>query len=189
MENSLSPAFVRINYTTAFGVHSMTVPTVPVFLDGATWKFTLRDEVTPTSVLTEITAYVNLLKVFFNATTTFVDFILYVQDSPATTPVPFYSATLAIVGTSGATAWAKAVQRTWTFRADDFGLFKLVMLDVPNDGFDRVTATQAGAQTSLKNYIIGANTPIAARSGGKPTVFLQFVDTLNDKLRKAYRMN
>lgn len=192
-ENSLSPAFVRIAYKSAYGQHVMTVPSVPYVpaVDPTTGgQFTLRGLAIPTDAPAAVLAFVNLLKPFFKTTTSFDEFVIYTQASPTEKPLPRYAGNLGVVGTSASTAQDKATQETWSFRADDFTLYKLVLLDNPVPSFERQTNI-AGSPSSiaLRDYITSTNSWISSRGGGRPVTLLQISRTLNEKLRRSYRMN
>jgi hypothetical protein len=195
MENSLSPAFVKINYASEFGQHVMTVPSVPIVADvtkASGFRFDLRGAEIDTDVTASIRDFVNLLKVFWTASTTFTDFTAFTQATPTSVPVPVVTDTLNIVGTSSAGIWHKAVQATWTWRADDFTLSKIVMLDsvVISSSFDRIaTVGTTGNLFALSQYITAAASWLASRGGGRPSTFLQVAQTLNEKLRRSYHMN
>lgn len=194
--NSLSPAFVRINYQSAFGPHTMTIPSVPVDdgllvdADSGNWAFVLRGAELPVGVDGAINDFVNLIKVNFPTGVTFIDYVVYQQPAPEDAPYPVWSNTLAIVGTGGAGIWSKATQETWTFRADDFTTYKLVLLDYSAGSFDKITAISGiPSLEAIRAYIVAPETWIASRGGGRPNTFLQIAQTLNEKLRRAYRMN
>jgi hypothetical protein len=193
-ENSLSPAFVRINYISQWGPHSMTIPSVPYTpptIGAVTGLFVLRGAAVPTDAADAVTDFVNLIKPFFEATTTFLDYIIFTQADPDAAALPRFSDTLGIAGTGGSTTWDKAVQFTWTWRTDEFGLYKLVFLDcVSNNAFDKITnLTGLAAEEAVSDYVTADVTWIAGRDGGRPNTFLQIAKTLNEKLRRSYRMN
>ena len=192
--NSLSPAFVKINYTSAYGSHVMTVPSVPIDLvaaGGDPVSFDLRGGALNVGVGGAVEDFVNLLAPLFPTSTTFVDFTAFRQPDPDDPPTPIFSAALNIAGTEAAGGWSKAVQGTLTFRADDFTLFKIVLLDCASgDSFDKiVVVTPGGDLEALRDYVVDPVTWIASRGGGRPDVFLQWSFTLNEKLRRAYGMN
>nr|CRY96386.1 hypothetical protein [uncultured prokaryote] len=194
MENSLSPAFVKIEYTSAYAPHVMTVPSVPLIaaVGDAAPYFDLRGAEIDVSVVTAITDYVSVLKELFLASTVFNSATVFSQPSVGDAPVPVWSFPLGIVGTNGAATLSnKAVQATYSFRATDFTIFKAVLLDVPvGAANDKVTAWPDGSiQDNLVEYITAPETWIASRGGGRPNVFLQTAFTLNEKLRRSYRMN
>ena len=191
--NSLSPAFVKINYTSAYGSHVMTQPSVPVesgVFAPTGWGFTLRGAELPIPVDDGVTDFVNIIKALFPSTVTFTDATVYSQPDPSDIPVPVASFALGIAGTAAASGWAKATQDTFTFRADDFTLYKLVLLDcVSFDQWDKVTDASVRTQfEDIRDYVTADATWIASRGGGRPNTFLQVSITLNEKLRRAYNM-
>lgn len=192
MPNSLAPAFVKINYQSAYSIHTMTVPTVqynppsPLLPSG---EFVLRGALLPTAAAAAVTDYVNKLKPYFKSTVKFVDFTIFTQAGPTEPPTPRYTGGLNIVGTNASTGQDKAVQKTYTFRADDFSIFKIVMLDCPTVSFDIFrNSPEDPALTALINYVTAPETFIQSQKGGRPVTFLQVATTLNEKLRRAYRM-
>lgn len=193
-ENSLSPAFVRIDYTSIHGPHSMTLPSVPVIAavgGGAPYTFDLRGAAIDVPVKGAVEDFVAIIAEFFETTTTFVAWTLYTQADADATPLPVQADNLGIDGTAATTTWDKAVQVTFTWRTDAFGIFKLVFLDaVSNNNFDKATNFDIDTATeALHDYVTADVTWLAGRDGGRPNTFLQRAKTLNEKLRRSYRMN
>lgn len=193
MANSIAPAFVKIDYTSRFGPHSMSLPCVPILTGpagGAGDQFQLRGAALPVEVDGAVKDFVAILKPFFPSTTTFINYTCYQLDDPEGPARPVISAPLNIVGTDTSSGWDKATQRTWTFRTDEFGTFKLVFLDVRVADFDKVSTFVEGTVTgNLIDYVTADVTWLAGRDGGRPNTFLQLAMTLNEKLRRSYRMN
>jgi len=193
MENSLSPAFVKINYESPYAPHTMTLPSVPLIaaIGDAPPFFDLRGAEIDVNVDTAIRDFCAILKLFYKPDVTLVDYTVFSQPGVGDTPVPVWSDSLGIAGTSASTLAEKAIQMTWSFRATDFTLFKLVMLDAPPDlGFNRVTALPGSSKwVDMRDYVVADATWIASRGGGRPNTFLQVATTLNEKLRRSYRMN
>ncbi len=192
--NSLSPAFVKINYSTPYGVHVMTVPSVPIqdpSVGETDYRFTLRGAALPVPVQGAVEDYCDQLAKFMGTDCTFNDYIAYRQPDPDDVPTPVESGLLNISGVLGTPGWDKAVQETFTFRADDFTLFKIVLLDAASgNNFNKVTAVGSGTDLEeLIDYVTADVTWLASRGGGRPDVFLQLALTLNEKLRRAYNMN
>lgn len=192
MENSLSPAFVKINYQSRWGIHSMVVPSVPLIaaVGDAPPYFDLRGAEIDVNADTAIRDYIAVIAPFFPTVTTFVDYLIYSQPGVGDAPVPVWSASLAIPGDNPSTADDKATQMTWTYRGDDFTLFKQVFLDVPSGGtYDKVTSN-VGNPAALANiaYVVAPETWIASRGGGRPNTYLATLKTKNEKLRRSYRM-
>lgn len=190
-ENSLSPAFVKIEYTSVYGAHVMTVPSVPVeagVYAPTGYAFDLRGAAVSVEVSDAVIDFVNVIKAFFPATVTFTAATVYAQATPEASPTPVASFTLGIAGTSGAAGWSQAAQATLTFRADDFTLFKLVFLDFSSGNtWSRNTVVGVGSPLeAVRNYVTAEATWVASRGGGRPVVFLQESRTLNEALRKRY---
>lgn len=194
MQNSLSPAFVRIDYTSIYGPHSMTVPSVevePTTIGGDVYQFILPPPLLPTTVQGAVIDFVNVIKPFFIPSTVFNGYTLFTQADETATPVPVETNSLNIVGTGGATTWEKAVQFTLTWRTTAFGVFKLVFLDsVSNNDFDKITDADTDIGLDPVNeYVTASVSWLRGRDGGRPKTFLQAAKTLNEKLRRSYRMN
>jgi hypothetical protein len=190
MENSLSPNFIKIRYSSFYGAHVMTIPSVPIATGTGIPAFTLRGAELPIQVPTAVADFVNVLKPMFPTNTTFIDFTAWSQPGVGDVPVPIYTGALNIVGTAAPADSSKATQRTWTWRADDYTLFKSVHLDVPMSGdYDKVvTLPSSGTLFNFNAYVVADATWIASRGGGRPNTFLSFTETLNEKLRRSYRM-
>lgn len=192
MENSLSPAFVKINYQSIYAPHSMTIPSVPLIaaVGEAPPYFDLRGLEIDVNADTAIRDFVNVIKTQFPVSTNFVDYVLYSQPGVGDTPLPVWSASLNIAGAGVDGDTHKATQRTFSWRATDFTLFKLVMLDVGVAGnYDKTTSlTGDPAKIAIDDYVTANETWIASRGGGRPSTFLSFTETLNEKLRRSYRM-
>jgi hypothetical protein len=193
MENSLSPAFVKIEYTSRWAPHTMTIPSVPLnnmgVVDTAP-NFDLRGAEIDVGVDGAINDFVDLLLPLFLPSTTFNSYTVYSQPGVGDIPAPVWSAAINKIGTSVKTTLDKAMEQIYTFRADDFGLYKLYLLDVPSEfNQDRVTSLGSRpAHQAIVTYITALETWFAARSGGRPAVFMQVTEKQNDKLRRSYRM-
>lgn len=193
MENSLSPAFVKIESQSFYAPHTMTIPCVPIIpaVGDAAPFFDLRGLEIDVNVDTAINDFVDLLAVLVPSNYHWSSYTVFTQAGVGDTPVPVWSQSLAQVGSSPTTLDSKAVQRTLTFRATDFTLYKLVLLDFPVvGGWDRlVDLSGITPYNNVKNYVVAPETWIASRGGGRPNTFLQMSTTLNEKLRRSYRMN
>jgi len=193
MENSLAPAFVRIESASAYAPHVMTIPSVPLIaaVGDAPPYFDLRGAEIDVNVDTAINDFVDLLRPLFKSTYHWSSYTVFEQAGVGDEPVPVWSAALTQVGTSAETREDKAWQQTFTFRATDFTLYKLVLLDSPPAyGSERQVNISTNVNyEALRAYIVANETWIASRGGGRPNTFLQLSSTLNEKLRRSYRMN
>lgn len=192
--NSLFPAFVRINYLSSYGVHTMTVPAVDVVLNSPVpsgFAFNLRGAAVDVDVVDAVSDFVDICKPFFRNHVKFVDFTVFTMENPTAQPLPRISRSLTQVGTNVVAGWDKATQMTLTWRTDEFGLFKIVFLDVATGGdFGKVVdLTTAPNMDALSDYVTADVTWVAGRDGGRPVTFLQASTTLNEKLRRSYKLN
>lgn len=192
MHNTLFPAHVEINYISAFGPHTQTIPSVPLAqgVDGI-WEFDLRGAAVSVDIDDAVTDWINVLVPLTSADTTFTDWIAYTWDEPDGIATPVAGGALGIVGyRSNFTGYnRKATQATFSFRTDEYGRAKIILLDLPLLNFDKVTNAADATWAALINYVTADVTWMAGRDGGRPDVFTQASFTLNKKLRQAYRMN
>jgi len=74
----------------------------------------------------------------------------------------------------------------------NFKPFKLVMLDTPlaPSGFQKLTDfTGLTDVLALETFVEGGANVISSRQNGRPSHLVQIAYTLNEKLRREYRMN
>lgn len=192
-ENALSPAFVKLNYHSLYSTHVQIIPSVPYLLPDVgniTGRFQLRGAALPTPAGDAIEDFVNLQMPFFPESVVFDNYTIFTQADEDAPPTPQYAGNLGISGTNDDAGWSKAVQATWTFRTTAFGLFKLVMLDMASaNDFNPVVAPSDAAYTDLIAYITSTNSWLSGRDDERPSTFLQISKTLNEKLRRSYKMN
>jgi len=191
MANSLYPAFVVIDEHSAFGAHKRTLPTRA--WTGTTgspgewvcWDTSVAD---PASM---IEPFVDLLAACFLATYNFDGYTIYTMDDPEAKPQPRYSAILDVPGTLASGDDVRASQGTMTFRTTAFGIFKLLFLDsVPSGDFlPQLPGSFTAAQLAVADRLAAEGDAWAGRDGGKIDYPLGLTWTLNEKLRRAYRLN
>jgi len=124
MPSSLGPSFVEINYHSADGFHTMTLPTLEYDQGGdqfETWAAGTVDAVTM------VEAFVDTLLPFFPTTVVFDNYTIYDLPTDPGPALPRKSAILTgKAGAVGAPGWTKAVQFTVTIRTTLFGILKIV---------------------------------------------------------------
>jgi len=191
MPESIAPAFFQLNYHSEFGPHVARIPTLgwtdepSIHAAGTfdTW------DVGSVDAFDMIEAYVDACLPFFWPTTTFDNFIIYTQPDPDDDPQP--RASLVFTGKDGTdsgTTWSKAVQRTLNMRTTNFGLAKYVFLDAASgNNFDRINAAGSDILAFI-NVVNNTNYGFAGRDNGRPNAYIGVTTTLNEKLRRAYRM-
>jgi len=188
MANSLYPAFVRIEYHSDRGPHLMTIPTreySPVSDEFTNWIDFGIDAPTMINALTDL-----LLPLFTNVTS--IDrYTIYTMETPTSPALPVAFGDIGDTGTSVSTENHVAVQETWSFRTTEFGTFKLVLLDAPAS-VDFLPIRDPTGITAVENLIAELTDTTNAWSGrdnARPAQFVQIAYTLNEKLRREYRLN
>jgi len=91
-------------------------------------------------------------------------------------------------GTAAVPGWTKAVQLTMTVRSTLFGIAKYVFLDAASGDNYNPIRTPDSSMTNMLTVLNDVTNGWAARDNGRPENFLGLTKTLNEKLRKAYRM-
>ena len=189
MPNSAAPAFVQINYHSAYGPHSARIPTLDWNPGGDASGSFVTHNAGSVDASDMVNDYVDVAAPFFPDTVQFDNFIIYRITDISVNPIPVYSeAFVSKEGTGDGTSWSKAVQRTLIMRTDEFGIAKYVFLDAESgNNFDRITSAGADIAAFIAVISDGDNA-FAGLDNGKPTTYLGVTTTLNEKLRRAYRM-
>jgi hypothetical protein len=189
-EGSLVPAFVEINYHSAYAPHKMTIPTLNWNPGGTAGDFeTWAAGTIPADDMVE--ELIDLMKVFFPATVTFDSYIIYTKAAVEDPSIPRYAKSIAVVGTNATPGNSKAVQATWTVKCTDGSVAKIVMLDVGNNNsFVKVTQATVGADglAFLAAWFASTN-GWSGRKNFQPYFYLQTAYTLNEALRRQYHEN
>lgn len=195
-ENSLSPSSLIAEYTTAFGHHKMTIPTL-VWLAtnvgaGVLGSYLAWDGVTSVSADDMVDNLLNLLAAFVPSTTTFDLVTIYNQATPTADNIPARSKVLSIAGTSGATGFSQAQSTTFNFKTTANGDAKLVLLDTPLGSGGFVALHSAGFTTPVTDLAAEFEDTLRAWSGrdnARPNVLRKVTFDLNEKLQKSYKMS
>jgi len=190
MANSLYPAFIVINEHSEFGAHKRTIPTRAwTGVTGTSGNYVPWGGGT-VSDLVMVGALVDKLKAVAVTTYHFDDFTVYTMDSPTATPQPRFAAAIGGAGVLTAADAVPASQGTMSFRTSAFGKFKILLLDaIPSDDFlPQAPGDFTSAQTDIATELQGDTAAWAGRDGSQITTLLRLTWTLNEKLRKAYRL-
>lgn len=191
MAGSLFPAFVQIAYTSPVGPHLMTVPVNEIQNPtAAPAAFEVDDWLSGVaSLATMVDDLLEAIAVGFPTGTTFQNWAAFTLATPTSTPVFRGAAATAVAATPAGTGWFKAVQGTMTVRAEDGSTFKITLMDVGSgDDFDKIVTPDTYI-TSILDVVTDTGNGFRSRLGARPDTFLQYAITLNEKLRRAYRMN
>lgn len=189
----LSPAFVRLEYHSAFGVHVQILPTrewSPPDVDNDFGFYQSWDASGVRDTDSMINDLCTKMAAFMPATSHYDNYSVWTQEDENSAPVFAISNVLDIDGTDATPGWSKAVQETWTFRDTGGKVSKLVLLDSSSgDSFDRQTVlVPASAGDALRDEFCGGTQAWASRAGNQPVTFMQVAFTLNETLRRQYHM-
>jgi len=192
MANNLYPSWVRINYHSAFGTHTMTLPTLRWNAGtlGNPGTFDTHDAAgIAADVMVE--AFVDLLAPKVPSTTVFDNYEIFnapVLSVPLVAD-PVYGAALAVAGSlASPTGAAKAVQYTIGMRTVLFGRSQIVLLDVPSGNtWGNVTTPDGATQDIIDEFTADTN-GWAGRDGGRPFYFTNISISMNKRLRRKYGM-
>lgn len=188
---SLAPAYLKIAYHSDYAPHEATIPVnAPVSVSGATSTWTMATHDSGSANLEAgIADFLEEWAKRFPATVHFDGWSLYTKSSPSAIPLFIGSNVLDVDGTATAGGWDKATQETLTWRDEEGDVFKLVGLDVDaGGGFDRVTIASTIGLTGLSNVVQDPDGFWRSRKDNRPNSFISRTCTLNEKLRRSYRM-
>jgi len=192
--NSLSPAFVQIEYSSEFGLHIQTIPTraytanADPTLAGTFPRWSDNAARAADDMIEDLIA---VMKAQMPAEVTYSRYTIFTQADADDPAIPRFAKNIAVVGTGVSPGYSQAVQLTISAQAADFSLAKLILLDSGSfDDFDKITAP--GVSTTIDNIFNEWSSTLnawASRLGGRPMIFRQAAKTLNEKLRREYRQN
>jgi hypothetical protein len=188
------PTVVRIQYTSAFGFHTMQIctrlwspptsgeplGTVPSWIDD-----------TQIDLFDMVSGFVDLLLPFYPVTASFNNATVFTQADETANFIPQISSELtAKIGTAVAPFWTKAVQATISLRDTETNAVKYVLLDSASFGeFDAIrNLATVDAVFDIVDYVRSTANAFSSQAGLRPFTFLGYFRTLNEKLRKSYRM-
>lgn len=193
VEYGLRPSYGRIDYTSSYGPHSATIPTLQ-------WL--------PTSITGAIGSYVNWNGVPIDAedmwdgyTTALADLLpttshinlvtLFDWDAALEKFFPVATKSYAVAGTVAPASPNKAVSMTMNIRSQGGQAYKAVVLDFVLGAaeFNKITlASYSADMVALSTYIRDDDNAFSARDNTKPSYDVSVTFDLNQALRKQYRM-
>ena len=191
--HSRSPAFIIIDSHSPYAPHKSQMCLRDFFPPSAGHNLGTSTATDTTSADNEtmVNDLVDALKVFYLATTVFDLATVYTQALPTGPAFPIAAVALTQVGTSVSAGQAKAVQASFQFRTTTFHIAKLVLLDVPvgGGGFEKIPFGSWDANSlSLLNQLVDPATSWVGQDGDPFNQGVSITYTMNEKLRKAYRM-
>lgn len=192
MAASLYPSCVRINYHSAYAPHSQLIPTLQwndAVSSGGTGTFDTHAG-GPIDADTMINALAAVLAGILPDTASFDSYIIYNVDNTTEQLIPQVSKPMVIAGLDTTPGWDKATQVTMNWRTLDVSLFKIVLLDcATNNSFDKTLALPgSGVLFDADALVTDVDNGWAGRDNTKPASFISQTVTLNEALRKRYRM-
>lgn len=192
-EYALDPAFVRLDYSTAYGAHVMLIPTLawlPTPITGNMGSYIAWDS-TPRDAEDMIDTFVGIAKAFLDPTSSFNLATIYTKASPTAPNTLAAIKSLAVVGTSAAGGVRKAVQATFNFKTAGGQAMKLVFLDYPHGAgqFEKQPFLSWSADAlALFGELNSVASAWAGRDKTRIVAGISVTNTLNEKLRKQYHM-
>lgn len=185
---SLAPAFIVIKYTTTVNSvvlnHEMVVPVNVLVWNGDTTNL-IRKGGTNAVWSTEMVTFVQTFDDMYHTSSVFTTFELWRQDSAAADPqlIATY-APVGLVGTSaGTTVQASGV--CYAFRSLEDSAYRLMLME-SNQAADqrKAYASLSATQKAPIDYLLGANSPVYARSNSYLSTFGIYTTKTYDVLRK-----
>lgn len=186
-QNSLSPAFVKLQYAHGASAHTMTIPVringTPV--PGGTnslekhvgFGFSI-------DFVTAMDTWAEMLAPFFYTDVAFVAADLWSQPTPADDPVWIQSTSLTQVGGAEAVT-VVASEAVFTFRSHLGGLFRLYLMEPSLLVNAKVLPAAFNAsEITLSDFVTGDDSWLYARDNGKPITCLGLKTKTNDVLRR-----
>jgi len=192
-EFGIEPAFVKIDYATVFGAHSHLICTRDWIVTSLTgtmgsylgWDGIVRDA---EDMIDEL---VGAMAPFHKPDTTITQATIFTKADEDSPSLPRAAKALTVVGTSGLTTHAKAIQKTMNFRSTGIQPAKLVFLDVPHSAGDFLKEFPAGWGADdlaiFGIFSLSANA-WAARDNTQIASPVSITWNLNQQLRKQYKM-
>lgn len=192
--NSLYPAYVQLDYHSIHAPHKAILPTsawFPTSITGALGSYAGWNS-TPVDAEAMVNALVNVLKVYHLSSTIFdLATVFTIANELAPIAIPRASVALGTAGTSASSALSKAVQNVFTFRTEEAHILKLYLLDAPviAGNFDRnARGTWTANEIAVEAEIKADGNAWAGRDGAQISSGIAITKTLNEKLRREYRM-
>lgn len=192
-EYGLDPAFVKLHYTSAYAPHVHIIPTlnwIPTSITGTLGSYVAWNSV-PIDAEVMIDNLIDKLRPFADPTTSYDLIEIFTKASPSDPNVLVATAARTLAGTSAAAGVRKAVQATFNFKTTGGAAFKLVFLDYPHGTgqFDKQPAIALSADAvALAAEITDVGNAWAGRDKTRPSTIISVTNTLNEALRKQYRM-
>jgi len=191
MPGSPAPAFVLIEYHSAFGPHVMKIPItgiqnigeIATALTAEAWDLSSR------GIGDMVDELVIDMVPRFPATSEFDRWSVWSQPDPEDEPLFCGSATIAAVGTAATPGWSQATQETISIRDTGGNLFKITLMDFAS-GNDFAAYTNAATigVSGIVTDVTNMTNAWMSQKNLRPDNFIRRTATLNEALRRSYRL-
>lgn len=192
-EYSLQPSYVRLDYSSPFGTHSQSLPTVqwlPTSITGAMGSYVAWNTV-PVDAEAMIDDFVTLAKAFLGTDYSYDLATVFNFDMAANKFIPVALKSLGVAGTGATAQPRKAVSQTFNLRSVGGQAAKIVFLDasIGAHDFDKQTILDVSpAALALVAEYADTGNGWAARDNTRPNALISVTYDVNDALRKQYGM-
>jgi hypothetical protein len=186
--NSLSPAWIQLNYTSNGHQHRAILPCKPNGGWVAGFEPSLqKKDTTDIDATAAVAAYWNVAKPFFNTSSTLDSYYAYSRPTPSDPPEFIYTAPIGLAGTS-AFATVPGVETVISFKTSLLGGLKLYLMEaVLAANIKTPLPTPLDAATlAFTDYVIGDDGWITGRNNQFPLAPLFLTTKLNDYYRRKY---
>lgn len=187
--HTLFPSFAKVAYHSAYAPHTQTIPTAQWLATpnvGGAGAYPQWDTGT-IDAKAMWDAYVALLQNVLPDTVTVDDILIYNMPEETSDPQPVAALSYGVPGLDTGNG-TPAAEATFSFRSTDFGLFKLVLLDItPSENFVPLKYPALSlANRNLIDFIMDEDNAISARDNTRPFQFINCTYGINDALHRKY---
>jgi hypothetical protein len=191
MTDRRDPSFVVFDYKTPYSTHKMTVPTrewnAGIGTAGKGGYLTWNED--PRDADDMLKDFVTVIAGMYNDTTTFNHYTIFTFPTGETFSIPVAENALTIDGSGTITGWDEAVQRTYMIRDTSVRAFsRLVLLDAGTDNNFGKYTTLTTPEAQIIAEITDPDNAWSSRQGNRPNSFKNLTITLNEKLRREYKL-
>lgn len=125
----------------------------------------------------------------YNDTTTYNHYVIQSRVTINDVWLPMAESNLTKDGTGTITGWEEAVQRTYMIRDTSIQSFsRLILLDAGTDNSFGKYTTLTSDETEIIAELTDPDNAWSSRQGYRPNAFKNLTITLNEKLRKEYKL-
>jgi hypothetical protein len=191
MANSPGPWFTKIEYHSTVGSHVMILPMNDVDLNEGSPELSNVIAWDASTILWTdmVTNLCGQMASKFPTSHNFDVATLFSQPDPELPPVYHVTFTVNVPGTNALSGWYVAAQETINARDTEGNLVKLVLLDFASTNVWSKFKSVADADINdLFAEWTALSNGWASRAGNRPNTFISSTRTLNEKLRREYKL-